>query len=296
MGFFKNAASIALAPVTGGASLTKAGGNPQIGSKLARAFGVSKDTGQIDPNIANLTAQEEAYQDYLAKQVRGEVPSIAQNQLMMGQQEAFNQAQAMAASNRSVNPALAQRQAQMANAQTQAQVNQQAGLLRAQEQAQATGQMGDFLSQLRQSRLGVAQSNAQAQQQVAQNRAGLFKQLLGSAGQAGAAMATSDENAKENIELGDKEIKSFLDAIKAYKYEYKDKEDGEGEFVSPMAQDLEKSKVGKKMVQEDESGKKMVNYDGHSLGSMLAAQGYMHKKIENIESKLENILKNKAKK
>jgi hypothetical protein len=268
--------------------------------KVAEAFGVNRGTGQIGQqqitSAYSETPEELAYRDYLQKQMKGELPSVAQNQLQIGQQEAFNQAQAMAASNRSVNPALAQRQAQMANAQTQAQVNQQAGLLRAQEQAQASGQMGDFLTQLRQSRMGVAQSNAQAQQQVAQNRAGLFKQLLGSAGQAGAAMATSDENAKENIELGDNEIKSFLDAIKAYKYEYKNKEDGEGEFVSPMAQDLEKSKVGKKMVQEDESGKKMVNFDGHSLGSMLAAQGYMHKKIENIESKLENILKNKAKK
>lgn len=293
MGFFKNAMAVVAAPVTGGASLTQAGG---LKNSMARAFGVSKDTGQIDPNLANLTPQEQAYQDYLARQQQGLTPSVAQNQLQIGQQEAFNQAQAMAASNRSVNPALAQRQAQMANAQTQAQVNQQAGLLRAEEQAQATGQMGDFLSQLRQSRLGVAQANAQASGQVAQRRGQLMGQVLGAAGQAGSAAATSDENAKENIELGDKEIKSFLDAIKAYKYEYKDKEDGEGEFVSPMAQDLEKSKVGKKMVQEDESGKKMVNYDGHSLGSMLAAQGYMHKKIENIESKLENILKNKAKK
>lgn len=265
---------------------------------FGKIFGVEKGTGQT--NNAQIQSSyttnndEQAYIDEMKKRMMGQGSSAAELQMQAGQQEAFNQAQAMAASNRSVNPALAQRQAQTVNSDMQNKVNQQAGIMRAEEQAQATNQLGDFYNQLRNAKVGIATNNSLASQQVAANRGQLTRSLLSGGGQVGAAALMSDENEKENIEMGDKEIKSFLDAIKAYKYDYKDKKDGEGEFVSPMAQDLEKSKVGKKMVKNTPDGK-MVEFDGHSLGSMLAGMGYMNKKVENIESKLENYFKNKKK-
>lgn len=84
---------------------------------------------------------------------------------------------------------------------------------------------------------------------------------------------------------GDKEkIQDFIDKLKAYQYEYKDKKHGEGEHASVMAQDLEKSELGKTAVMDTPEGK-MVDY-GKLAAPMLAHQVMMAKKIEDLEDAL----------
>lgn len=84
---------------------------------------------------------------------------------------------------------------------------------------------------------------------------------------------------------GDKEkIQDFIDKLKAYQYEYKNKEHGEGEHASVMAQDLEKSELGKTAVMDTPEGK-MVDY-GKLAAPMLAHQVMMAKKIEDLEDAL----------
>lgn len=97
--------------------------------------------------------------------------------------------------------------------------------------------------------------------------------------------ASSDKRAKKDIRPADSKLHEFLSKLKALSYEYKDpSSDGEGEFVSPMAQDLEKTALGNSFVKETSGGKKMVDY-GHALGAMLASQVYLNKRLDALEAK-----------
>lgn len=75
-------------------------------------------------------------------------PSVAEQQLRMGQDAGMAQALAMARSARG-NPALAMRQAQMAQGQLSAQTAGQMALLRAQEEAQRRGELANLLGNMR---------------------------------------------------------------------------------------------------------------------------------------------------
>jgi len=95
----------------------------------------------------------------------------------------------------------------------------------------------------------------------------------------------SDHNVKENRD--DFNPKNFLDALKAYSYNYKDShsdkpEAGRGRFLSVMAQDLENAgPVGKSMVEDTPEGK-MVNY-GKGFGAILAAQAHLNERLSKVE-------------
>lgn len=95
----------------------------------------------------------------------------------------------------------------------------------------------------------------------------------------------SDKSSKKDVEKFDP--KSFLSALQAYKYKYKNPEmplRGEGEFVSVMAQDLEKAgPIGKSAVIDTPEGK-VVDY-GKLAGAMLAAQAHLNKRLDEIEAK-----------
>lgn len=94
-----------------------------------------------------------------------------------------------------------------------------------------------------------------------------------------AAVAASDKRAKKNIKpLQEKEISDFLSSLKPAKFEYKDKADGEGERPGVMAQDVEKSDLGKTLVVEDNKGKKYLD-NNKMMGAMLAALKHLSDKV-----------------
>jgi hypothetical protein len=96
----------------------------------------------------------------------------------------------------------------------------------------------------------------------------------------------SDKAAKKNVK-SDANPKSFLDALTAYSYEYKEPEKpgrGKGRHMSVMAQDLEKAgPVGKSMVLDTPNGK-MVDY-GKGFGAMLANQAHLNERLKKMEKK-----------
>lgn len=103
----------------------------------------------------------------------------------------------------------------------------------------------------------IGMGNATASNQIAQtNRMG---QMLNTGITAGVA-AFSDMRLKENITQVPKsdlsEMKSYL---KAFAFNYKNDKHGKGEWIGVMAQDLEKSKLGKTLVIENEHGEKMID-------------------------------------
>lgn len=85
------------------------------------------------------------------------------------------------------------------------------------------------------------------------------------------------------IKNGD-QLQEFVDGLKAYTYNYKNPEHGEGKYASPMAQDLEKSELGKSMVIDTPQGK-MVDYS-RAAGTMLATAAMLNDKMKKLESKV----------
>ena len=79
-------------------------------------------------------------------------------------------------------------------------------------------------------------------------------------------------------------MESFLDALNACQYEYKDPNASgadAGMFVGVMAQDLEKTPMGASFVKDTPDGK-MVDY-GHGLAAILASQANIHDRIKQLE-------------
>lgn len=145
-------------------------------------------------------------------------------------------------------------------------------------QAQKANQLQSALQQYGGHQQAAGQNTAQGYAQMGQG----LGQVVG--GVAGGAAAFSDEKLKTNIAPANKEIENFLDNLKALKYKYNSpKLDGEGEHYSPMAQDLEKSSVGKAMVEDTPRGKK-VNY-GKGFGTLTASLANLNQRLRALEKK-----------
>lgn len=97
-----------------------------------------------------------------------------------------------------------------------------------------------------------------------------------------AASAASDETKKKNIHDEDEyQAQSFLDALKAHTFEYKDPSMGKGRFTGVMAQELEKTPVGKQAVINTPKGK-VVDY-ARLASVMLAGMVMMHNEIKELK-------------
>jgi hypothetical protein len=73
-----------------------------------------------------------------------------------------------------------------------------------------------------------------------------------------------------------KDVSELLDRLKAYNFEYRDNKYGDGRRLGVMAQDLEKSKMGKKIVVDTPYGK--VIDVGKGLGMALGVQANLNKR------------------
>jgi len=222
-------------------------------------------------------------QEALARQrniASGKTPSIAQAQLNQATGQQAQLANAIAASSRgSSNPALAFRQAQIGNQQMGLE-NAQAGAIMAQQEQNSADQ---FLAQQAAAQRGVALQSGLANQQAKQQDQQAF--IQGIAGIGTTAAMLSDETEKENIKPAKgsaNEIETFMNAIKEYNYNYKNKTNGTGEKTGVMAQDLEKTAVGKTMVDENGSGQKVVDTN-KAIGAILAGMADLNKKIKKME-------------
>ncbi len=99
------------------------------------------------------------------------------------------------------------------------------------------------------------------------------------------APATSDIDSKKEIDPGEDEINDFLNNLGTYSYEYKDKQYGEGRRISPMAQEIEKSPLGKIAISTNKEGYKQVDY-GKLGGTMLAALAMQNKRINSLQEQI----------
>lgn len=244
-------------------------------------FGTSK---QKSAGAMKMTGEAKLGEEDALRRLRmmseGSAQSIGQLQMNSNIGMANQQAMALAASQRGAsNPALAFRQAQISNQQMGLEGAQQAALMGQQEKMQAN-QM--ILGQAAAQR-GIALNSAMANQQSDNQKRSTDMNMLAGIGQSAAMI--SDENAKTNIEpkkYAMDEIESFLKVLKPSTYEYKDSKHGTGEKMGVMAQDLEKSKIGKTMVDTAPDGTKMVDTN-KAIGAILAVMGDMSKQIKKME-------------
>lgn len=270
--------------------------------------------GPIDSQNANESrAMMASFGETLRRRASGEVPSLAEAQL----RQATTQNQRSLASALSGlsgrNAALGIRGLQQQFAQQGQDVAGQAALLRAQEQAQAEQQLANYYGQVAQRDLSaqeLAFKQALAQQQARQalqesrgrdiaallgiqaqaseganNRRADFRNNLigGIFGAGGAAIGsgvTSDEKAKKEIKGAAGEAKKFLDELTAKTFKYKGSDEP---MMGVMAQDAEKSKMGKYLV-EKKGGYKALN-GKKTMSAMLASLAYLNDRLNKMEGK-----------
>lgn len=226
-------------------------------------------------------------QEAIARQraiANGSAPSIAQMSFNQNLDMANQQAMALAASQRGAsNPMLAFRQAQLGNQQMGLEGAQQGAIMAEQERRAADA----FLQQTAAGQRGIALQSAMGNQQADAAKANSERQMVSGMAQGGMMALASDERAKENISPANDVaagVADFLKNLKPSKYEYKDSKHGTGEKVGIMAQDLEKSEIGKTMVDQAPDGTKIVDTN-KAIGALLAATAEMHKEIKNLKKK-----------
>lgn len=123
----------------------------------------------------------------------------------------------------------------------------------------------------------IYNQHGQAQQQNAQAIGSGIGQV---AGIAGGAIAMSDKNLKQNIRSGDGEVEHMLDNIQSKEFEYKNSPSERQTGI--IAQDLEKSPLGKKQVIDTPEGK-AVKFDNPS--TLLASLANLNKRLRHLENK-----------
>ena len=104
--------------------------------------------------------------------------------------------------------------------------------------------------------------------------------ILQFGGQAlGAAAAFfSDEEKKTDIShLSDEEIEEFLNAISPKRFRYKDRNDGDGNRMGIVAQDIEHTAIGRDIVKDHGQGKELDI--GNVIGALLDAVGHLNRKV-----------------
>ncbi len=131
----------------------------------------------------------------------------------------------------------------------------------AQGQVQAAGNYGNAVAS---NQIGLG--NGVAAATIGQsNRMG---QLIGQG--VGGAAAFSDMNLKTDInEVSKADLDEMKSHLKAFSFHYKSDEHGVGEWVGVMAQDLQKSKLGRTLVIEDENG--LLQLDVRKVMSLFLA-------------------------
>lgn len=106
--------------------------------------------------------------------------------------------------------------------------------------------------------MGVGSANAGAIAGKEKQRSSFVDRLYSNAG-AGMGMF-SDSRMKKNIqEIDKKDLAEMKKHLKAYAFNYTSEEYGQGDWVGVMAQDLEKSNLGRTLVIENEKGQKTID-------------------------------------
>lgn len=105
----------------------------------------------------------------------------------------------------------------------------------------------------------------------------------------------SDARTKKTIDKTN-EVQEFLTKLEPFRFRYKNPEEhGDGIRYGVMAQDMEKSKMGATLVEEDSEGVKMINTE-KTFSAILASLSELQKENERLAALIEKKSKSAAKK
>ena len=258
--------------------------------------------------------------DALKSRMAGEAPSVAELQLRRTRDRNVQDVMGMAGSARGgVNPALLQRQALQTGGAIGQEAAGQAAVLRAGEQAQAEQAMQAAVGTQQQvenqraqliqqyQALGMTAEQAQfaanqrleemrveTEQREADRAAGVTSAResrqsdVAGAGIGGLAALLpflfSDKRLKEKITPGTKAVRAVMERLQPYSFEYKNAGKpgtARGPVVGVMAQDLQKSPLGRDMVTESKDG---LQVDAvKAISAALAGNADLHHRVKALE-------------
>ncbi len=228
--------------------------------------------------------------------------AAARNQVAIAGNAAGQGAQAAAADQQNANAQLtgalnSGRSADVGLATSQAGLNQQTNLQ--QGQMDQTAKLANLDAQLRQTGMndqariaylsqltGMDANQLQAQMQLyatQKGQTGLLPGLVSQMGQTAGQMASmaSDERLKTNVADARSEVDEMLDALSPKSYDYKDEKWGKGRRAGIMAQDMERSEAGRRVVFETPEGKMLdVN---KALSAALASSARLNERVRKLE-------------
>lgn len=245
----------------------------------------------------------------LAKTASGQGPSLADTQMKAAQERNLAQQMAALSSARGGSAAANQRALAMGASQSGRQIAQDSASAKIMEQRQAQQDLlglrqledeaarsaaqeqfaADVMPkrEMQQRDLQQFQGDAARNMQIGNVRSQRSAQLGGMwAGMLSSGMGSSDKKGKKEIKPENKKLDKFVEQLEAYSYKYKDTEKpgtAEGQRFGIMAQDLEKSDIGKSFVKDTPNGK-MVDY-GQGFGAILASQARLNERLKDLESK-----------
>lgn len=300
-----SAGKVVTGVATGGISTVLGGGFgglEEAGQKIGGFLGINPETklegmGQFKLTGEALKGEAESLRRF-REIASGKAPSVSEMQFQKAMQDLSKQQLGAAASARGMsNVGLAQREAMQAGKEAGIDLGAQSAIAKEQEMRAASEQLLRQAAAQRGVALGAAQANLEAGLAGSRMRSEFISSLASSAASAGKdgggkAAASSDVSLKENMNQSEKSgsemVEEFLNALKSYTYNYKDKENNgqknpEGKVTSVMAQDLEKSKLGKQMVIDGPDGK-MVDY-GQGMAPLFAAIAELNQRTKKLEKK-----------
>lgn len=299
-----SAGKVVTGVATGGISTVLGGGFgglEEAGQKIGGFLGINPETklegmGQFKLTGEALKGEAESLRRF-REIASGKAPSVSEMQFQKAMQDLSKQQLGAAASARGMsNVGLAQREAMQAGKEAGIDLGAQSAIAKEQEMRAASEQLLRQAAAQRGVALGAAQANLEAGLAGSRMRSEFISNLASSGAKAmsggGAGGPNSDVSLKENMNQSEKSgsemVEEFLNALKSYTYNYKDKENNgqknpEGKVTSVMAQDLEKSKLGKQMVIDGPDGK-MVDY-GQGMAPLFAAIAELNQRTKKLEKK-----------
>jgi hypothetical protein len=266
----------------------------------AIAGGGAKGSGEmaVDRQIASAIANQQAQ----ARMSRGSTAGVgglaaARGQQQIGVSGAGLAAQAglqdrMAAEGQLASTAGQMRGADIGLATSQAGLQQQTSL--ANQQAQQQTELANLDARLKQTGMndqarlaylqqltGMDAIELQARISKAERQQQQFQGMMSAMGGGIGALAMSDRNLKTDIKDASEQVDEMLEGMSPYSYRYKDERFGVGPRAGIMAQDLERSEAGRRLVVETPDGKGVdIN---KAVSAALAAAARLHKRVRDLE-------------
>jgi hypothetical protein len=265
------------------------------GNLSGQAGASSKFADRSEGRFGRLGGEATTERDYMRRLARGE-DSVSALQLKQALQQNQSAQASMAAGARPGQGAMAARTAMENSGRLGASLSGQQAVAGLQERQAAQNSLNQMLMQQRQQELQAALGGrGQALQgygDIEQARSNRFnamlgtplpqEQFLGALMGAGGLMA-SDSRLKKDIKGGDRDADALLKALRAKSYRYKDERHGEGTQLGILAQDLQKTKIGRQAVIETDGG--LMVHGAKLAGALAATLPGLDKRLAKIEGK-----------